>query len=1455
MTTQRRFQHSGANDNSEFGPIPEEIIFRLRTADGDWKDYADALRDLTSVATSIKKRRPYSPDENKAFLQQIRLLAPSFALLIGDLRSSLVKEVCNTVTALSDIFGAPFVAQIDVQVIPVLLKRTCTSKAVIRDTAKSTAVSLFKNGLPAISNSVAILLRETIRNRKAAPAMRQAASEFVGMFLVEPASAPLPSILSALEESIVAGVEDPYESVRARSRENWLRLAELDEPTAAALLERISHHVVPHLEEAFEDEFGRRLERDEDTVTQTLPLSAFDRPVRAGHADPIRRRSGPIRVLDQTNALSCPTGASSADSTRSFRGGREETAAPIRARVRTPAPPRHTENVRPGGDSSNLPSEGGNEPSVPLRKPPGDAESTTVPPAAGHHNHSRMPVKSFRTGLPNKIPDTTPSTRTNMVTPNARASNSLHPTQSFAEPQPVRACNVPQPIRACIGPMPVRACNDAPAIRANSSSPPVRASDLATNRSFKNLLARRTPNGNTLASTSHAPASHGGVDDSLHSESMKQMDMSQVCNDSKRMEELRSLSDVLTPVAEPKAEPELVPIVSKENLAISDAAVGQARQDDSQGTDTAPGNVASFEPIPNKNPSCKSASEAALSDLSSSIGLPKTTDTSEAMSEEPVAYNSPATTYSSKTSRSAPSSSSEPTISVERNYADGKTNFEGGPKISTSSPPASSLQKEPEIILNKGRLSFILGTDITPRKPILGHWARSRFDLNSSDHLSSPESMGRLSGDVGLSIALGEPTELSRVTSTAQRKERGISAPNLDSDLECTPARLPKNESKMRRDGEKFLASSVPVEMVGDEKIFTEDSLNSSVVSVEQKKGDCSSDTGVHKATIAPAAERVRIVPPASQEVSIDCIEKTSYSGDAGIKSSLIGHGGQCPASKRQFADAGEESVSKAQQTLDSIIANPSPKPDLVLNAVDKPDAKPVTKSLNRKADKVAADPQRMRRVTSAIGAPVLGRDRLAIKTYGDINSSGEGISRRLVRHSVMPVAATDNQKSFAMSGMVRPSTRTGHGGVSRLANRAGPSTIRATLRARLPRSVVTTASQKAVESRSTKTATPSVDGNVETSRIRSDTGSTVSKASSHLRQPLNSNTVTVDASKGPPKSRGPFVGADKTMTMRGESSKSARSVRLTVNDASEGKARKENRQDTKSGKSSMRATADVIGKNETPSEKLQVAVRKLRSVTGRGRGDWRIRLGRVKDVKESLQCIDRDNLNAKVTEDCVLVIGEMVNDGHHRVVVAALDSLFLLLLRVEGEAESTALQKVLERKADVLRKVLHLCKDSKEDIRLACQRVLQSFEVQFSPEVQVGLLLRAMGIETGRGGKGRMSSARVGYSNSATVGSDVRVLESGCRSVVKAYERAQRCEGGFVWSPAMLEVMLVGMAKLTKDKHVEIRRGADGVVKAVRGSLPDGAFELACQRYSIRFACVEGDGNEGVADGGNEEK
>lgn len=265
-----------------------------------------------------------------------------------------------------------------------------------------------------------------------------------------------------------------------------------------------------------------------------------------------------------------------------------------------------------------------------------------------------------------------------------------------------------------------------------------------------------------------------------------------------------------------------------------------------------------------------------------------------------------------------------------------------------------------------------------------------------------------------------------------------------------------------------------------------------------------------------------------------------------------------------------------------------------------------------------------------------------------------------------------------------------------------------------------------------------------------------------------------------------------------------------------------------RSGKDGDKAGGEKVGgevKKRVCKEVHGVIEWMRRCLRERG-GSWEEKSRALGGFCEACKGLRGKGIGVRLAEDCVGMLGEYVGETHHRVIRGALDGLFYLLLCAEGS--SGGLQRGLERHEEVLRRTLWLKSRGKEDIRLAAGRVLGGFEVQFSPEVQVCLVMRAMGfVEKGKGkGRGMGVERRGGVL-------DGRLVEMGCAEVEKGLRSGQ----GFVWREELLEMVLRAMQVLGGDRRVSVRKSVEAVIEAVKQSLPEGAFGMACEKYEVRLA------------------
>lgn len=284
-----------------------------------------------------------------------------------------------------------------------------------------------------------------------------------------------------------------------------------------------------------------------------------------------------------------------------------------------------------------------------------------------------------------------------------------------------------------------------------------------------------------------------------------------------------------------------------------------------------------------------------------------------------------------------------------------------------------------------------------------------------------------------------------------------------------------------------------------------------------------------------------------------------------------------------------------------------------------------------------------------------------------------------------------------------------------------------------------------------------------------------------------------------------------------------ASDAKTTSRAPSVGKARPAStRPPPQNGKKVEKSKSATIEKTGTANinKGMSVALRRvaewLKQAKRIKNGAWEERCKALKGFGEACKQLDGERISMGLADECIAVLGEYIRQGHHRVISEALDGLFFLLLCSVGS--SHMLQRALEKREDVLRRTLGLLIAGNESARLAAGRVMQSFQVQFSPEVMVGLIMRAMN----QGGGGGLA--------------DVRVAKMGCVQLGKAFERAAISGEGFVWKTGLLESVLKALEGLCGHRRVGVRRAGDGVVEQVRESLPERAFELACEKYGVKF-------------------
>lgn len=231
----------------------------------------------------------------------------------------------------------------------------------------------------------------------------------------------------------------------------------------------------------------------------------------------------------------------------------------------------------------------------------------------------------------------------------------------------------------------------------------------------------------------------------------------------------------------------------------------------------------------------------------------------------------------------------------------------------------------------------------------------------------------------------------------------------------------------------------------------------------------------------------------------------------------------------------------------------------------------------------------------------------------------------------------------------------------------------------------------------------------------------------------------------------------------------------------------------------------------------------------------WEKRVDALKNFQEALQTCVQDPqfhfpevFDIKFATRVIGLLFEMASDAHNRVVSAALDAFFYLLLCVEVPScdtkDSNPLQLALERRPDAMMRILTLLGDTKENIRIAATRVMQSMVVQFRPETRVLLIVQAVSsVHAVRGKRGSTNTAR-----GLTAAHSPKSAIVGCEQLLEAFRSAAASGEGFVWQPvSLLRSLLMAMASLLRDRRADVRTAAVPVVQAVYESLPPEAMQL----------------------------
>lgn len=1225
---------------SPSGPLPATLLQTLLDTT-PWDTQVQSLHHLTEIALSSKN------SANEPLLRQLRPLGPYLANAISNPRSTLVKEVCACIHTLAQALGPPFVACVGTDVIPALLSRSSTTKAVIRDSALHAARAIFEHAVEGVHFSTARHISITALNRKTPASKRAAAAQFIGMMLVENCREGIGYLDSEVRDAVAGGCVDPDETVRLISRQNWCRLERLDPNAAKIILIDLPPQAVQLiLSERDKPENSSRQSSPRDpSKTSMRPPTRADAPAEITHPSVPSLRSGPMRA------------------TRMSLNPSDLPSRPVFSRdtiqsKRLPLPPR-------------LPKIGDIAPPVQARRQLRPPRRSMAPgllmPLLADLDTGTAAKTSNGNALPKIHEGASPSTQD---------KNTIPPVQPWRR-SPLSSDHVPAHVRLS----PVSSVTQSTAQTALSTPP---------------------PKPSTLPSLSRSG------------------------NKSKR-----------TPKQTPASEQSRTPLSSASSTPRSATKIGGATGANSP----SPTSITT----PPRGSAAKKSSSSQL--------------------------QSPNVQTSLETKLPAIENSAE-----EFNQAD----------LST---PLKDMGGD----IRKGRLSFILGANKTPQ--VADKTKRSRR------HESTPSPLGKPASFAALSAM---PAAWGRDASPATEVEELESVSDC---MEiCTPARpdphagrekLSDDTSPLHGDdsGKKGAESPSRSEEAQCHHEEPYDRLRDSIgTPVVREKGESVSLVTESRHMLEGVLEELGSSPKVSEEEqqmsrgenkvlpTDDDSHADVVKGDMGVVEV------EDVTEKENKSPISEEPPSSMEKDV---------KSSHVSDSIENTD---VTKEIVKGAEKeiklsgMIIDDSNLSDKKSAV----------QVQTEGDNDADEQAMASGNVADSESP---KPGMPVLPATEELKPGTRQS----------------KAALIARRPprRSIMPSMTQPLQPPPSDTNSKPNVNDGV----IQNDKKNDVVPSTQPLAKPrsrsIRASVVPVRQTsnvgkeranaKPPPTARKPPVPVfRKTQTQS------------QTRSAVEGPG-----PSSKEGAKKASTTSSEAPRRKGLSEVQQRVVSKMRAANAaksaeKGyRVDWKTKNDALIAFRQSVEGLNGEKIPPKLAEDCVAMLSDYVQETHHRVLLGALDGLFVLLLCTEGASLTQALQRALDKRAEMLRRVLQLQKDGKEDLRLASGRLMQSFEVAFSPETQVGLIVRAMVCE---GSRGRVK------------GIDGKVAEVGCKYLVSAFEKAESSGEGFLWKSGLLENVVTLLGGLATDRKVEVRHGAAGVVEAVKRCLPDRAFGIACKKCGVKL-------------------
>eukprot|EP00181_Compsopogon_caeruleus_P003064 CAMPEP_0184680696 /NCGR_PEP_ID=MMETSP0312-20130426/3596_1 /TAXON_ID=31354 /ORGANISM="Compsopogon coeruleus, Strain SAG 36.94" /LENGTH=1019 /DNA_ID=CAMNT_0027130995 /DNA_START=63 /DNA_END=3122 /DNA_ORIENTATION=+ len=209
---------------NELDDITRALSLGSRT--GKWDDRVQAMERLSN---SVGTHYNHAPG---CFKSAMRPLTRALALQVSDLRSSVVRTACETVSVLAKAMGESFGDYISDHILPALLKATAVTIHVVAENALECLRVILTTSRP--NTRVIRVIVDALAPRTSVPT-RIVAAEAVGLLLEDSRSTESEDRATMLEAAIRAGLQDPSSIVRHYSRANYY-LLEAFRPESAAKL-------------------------------------------------------------------------------------------------------------------------------------------------------------------------------------------------------------------------------------------------------------------------------------------------------------------------------------------------------------------------------------------------------------------------------------------------------------------------------------------------------------------------------------------------------------------------------------------------------------------------------------------------------------------------------------------------------------------------------------------------------------------------------------------------------------------------------------------------------------------------------------------------------------------------------------------------------------------------------------------------------------------------------------------------------------------------------------------------------------------------------------------------------------------------------------------------------------------------------------------------------------------